>query len=96
MAYKMQTGQTREVLDLAARKLDEMEKATQRFHYEAASFADALQDDTSREALSIVYEIFEIIKRSRKIIEESGKKAGEGVEKLELVEARARKMGGKI
>lgn len=96
MGMKMETGQARSSVDEALEILDSMEKETQIFMGKASSFAEALQDDTSREALSIVEDILEIIKRSRKIFEESGKKAGEGIDKMEAIEARARKMGGKI
>lgn len=96
MAYKMQTGQSRERVDQAIRTLDEMERETQRFKTEAASFAQSIQDDTSREALAIIEEILEIIKRSKKIVEQSGQKAGEGIDKMEQIEKRARQMRGKI
>lgn len=96
MAYKMQTGQSREGIDRIIRALDDMERETSRLKSEAASFSQTIQDDTSREALSIIEEILLIIKNSKKIVEESGKKAGEGIEKIEAVEARGRKMRGKI
>lgn len=96
MAYKMQTGQSRESVNEALRTLEEMERKTQSFKTQAASFAQSIQDDTSREALAIIEEILEIIKRSKKIVEESGKKAGEGIDKMEQIEKRARQMRGKI
>ena len=96
MAYKMQTGQSRESVNEALKTLEEMERKTQSFRTEAASFAQSIQDDTSREALAIIDEILEIIKRSKKIVEESGQKAGEGIDKMEQIEQRARQMRGKI
>ncbi len=96
MAYKMQTGQSRESVNEALKTLEEMESKTQNFRTEAASFAQSIQDDTSREALAIIEEILEIIKRSKKIVEESGQKAGEGIDKMEQIEKRARQMRGKI
>ena len=96
MVYKMQTGQSRESVNEALKTLEEMERKTQSFRTEAASFAQSIQDDTSREALAIIEEILEIIKRSKKIVEESGKKAGEGIDKMEQIEKRARQMRGKI
>lgn len=96
MAYKMQTGQSRESVNEALRTLEEMERKTQSFKTEAASFAQSIQDDTSREALAIIEEILEIIKRSKKIVEQSGQKAGEGIDKMEQIEKRARQMRGKI
>ena len=96
MAYKMQTGQSRESVNEALRTLEEMERKTQSFKTEAASFAQSIQDDTSREALAIIEELLEIIKRSKKIVEQSGQKAGEGIDKMEQIEKRARQMRGKI
>ncbi len=96
MVYKMQTGQSRESVNEALKTLEEMERKTQSFRTEAASFAQSIQDDTSREALAIIEEILEIIKRSKKIVEESGQKAGEGIDKMEQIEKRARQMRGKI
>lgn len=96
MAYKMQTGQSRESVNEALKTLEEMERKTQSFKTVAASFAQSIQDDTSREALAIIEEILEIIKRSKKIVEESGQKAGEGIDKMEQIEKRARQMRGKI
>ena len=96
MAYKMQTGQSRESVNEALKTLEEMERKTQSFRTEAASFAQSIQDDTSREALAIIEEILEIIKRSKKLVEESGQKAGEGIDKMEQIEKRARQMRGKI
>lgn len=92
----MQTGQSRESVNEALRTLEEMERKTQSFKTEAASFAQSIQDDTSREALAIIEEILEIIKRSKKIVEQSGQKAGEGIDKMEQIEKRARQMRGKI
>ena len=96
MVYKMQTGQSRESVNEALKTLEEMERKTQSFRTEAASFAQSIQDDTSHEALAIIEEILEIIKRSKKIVEESGQKAGEGIDKMEQIEKRARQMRGKI
>ncbi len=96
MAYKMQTGQSRESVNEALKTLEEMERKTQSFKTQAASFAQSIQDDTSREALAIIEEILEIIKRSKKIVEKSGQKAGEGIDKMEQIEKRARQMRGKI
>lgn len=96
MAYTMQTGESRESVNQALKTLEEMERKTQSFKTQAASFAQSIQDDTSREALAIIEEILEIIKRSKKIVEESGQKAGEGIDKMEQIEQRARQMRGKI
>ena len=96
MAYKMQTGQSREGIDQIIRTLDDMERETSRLKSEAALFSQAIQDDMSREALSIIEEILLFIKNSKKIVEESGKKAGEGIDKIEAIEANARKMRGRI
>ena len=92
----MQTGESRESVNQALKTLEEMERKTQSFKTQAASFAQSIQDDTSREALAIIEEILEIIKRSKKIVEESGQKAGEGIDKMEQIEQRARQMRGKI
>ena len=96
MAYTMQTGESRESVNQALKTLEEMERKTQSFKTQAASFAQSIQDDTSREALAIIEEILEIIKRSKKIVEESGQKAGEGIDKMEQIEQRARQMRVKI
>lgn len=90
MVYKMQTGQSRESVNEALKTLEEMERKTQSFRTEAASFAQSIQDDTSREALAIIEEILEIIKRSKKIVEESGQKAGEGIDKMEQIEKKSK------
>lgn len=96
MALKLQTGQSRTGIDQILARLGEMERITRSFQGDALSFSESVQDETSRAALSIIEEILSILRSSKKIVEESGKKASEGIEKLEEVEARARMMRGKI
>lgn len=93
---KLKTDSATSNVDAVKKALAAMEKAANAFKEKADDYARTIQDDTSKVALEIVTNVTAAINEAKRIIKESGDKAGAGINAIEQIEEKARQMRGKI
>ena len=93
---KLKTDNAASHVNAIKSTLETMRKDADVFKGKANAYAQTITDDTSKVAIEIVASVTAAIDAAKEIIKSSGEKASAGINAIEQIEEKARKLRGKI